>query len=116
MIVRRRKPPLRAEARIGYPGDFAPFAYFDGRAAAGSLVDVIDSASRRIGISPHYVVLDHSDATARLTDGSIDAFVPMAVTPARRQQFGFSRTLAMTGGAWFVIQKELLQALSAKSA
>ncbi len=88
--------------RIAHQTDFAPFVYVRNGKSAGLIVDILDAAAGREGITIVFVPVPFAELDSTLSDGRADAIVPIAITPERRKIYDFSSTLVMTGGAFFV--------------
>jgi ABC-type amino acid transport substrate-binding protein len=96
--------PVRANetVRIAHQTDFAPFVYVKDGKSQGLIVDILNAAAAREGITIIFVPVPFAQVDGSLTDGKADAITPLAVTPDRRKVYDFSSTLVFTGGALFV--------------
>ena len=87
--------------RIGYNGDFAPFAFEDAGQARGLAIDTTRSALGGAGLDADFTPFGLSKMFDALLDGAIDMLAGTGAAAARAEQFAFSRPLVATGGAWF---------------
>lgn len=96
--------PARANetVRIAYQTDFAPFVYVKNGKSEGLIVDILNAAAAREGITIIFVPVPFAQLDGTLTDGKADAITPLEVTPVRWKIYDFSSTLVATGGALFV--------------
>src|SRR5262245_44386111 len=85
--------------RFGYAADFAPFTHKSETGARGRLIELMEAALSQTRLRAQFVEITGSDVITSLADGSIDAFLPAAISPLRHRHVRFSRPLATTGGA-----------------
>src|SRR5262245_41521378 len=87
--------------RVGYSGDFEPYCRLDKGRARGVLIEIIGVALQLAHLRARFIEIRDGDWFERLSERSIDAYAPLAVTPERRA-LAFSRPLLTVGAAWFV--------------
>jgi hypothetical protein len=85
--------------RIAHQTDFAPFVYVKNGKSAGLIIDILNAAAAREGITIIFVPVPFAQLDATLTNGKADAITPLAITPDRKKKYDFSSTLVLTGGA-----------------
>jgi ABC-type amino acid transport substrate-binding protein len=88
--------------RIAHQTNFAPFVYVKDGKSQGLIIDIVNAAAAREGITIVFVPVPFAQVDASLTNGTANAITPLAITPDRRKKYDFSSTLVFTGGALFV--------------
>jgi ABC-type amino acid transport substrate-binding protein len=86
---------------LGYDPDFQPFTWQEEGAACGLAIEIVRAACGRAGIEVAFVPADLSRRTGQLARGAIGGLACLAVTPARLNEFEFSRPYLTTGAALF---------------
>ncbi len=67
--------------RIAHDADFAPLAFFDGRASRGLVVELLTDVLARIGHAPDFVIVPLAGHEAALRSGAVDALAFKAIVP-----------------------------------
>src|SRR5262245_10061732 len=69
--------------RFGYAADFAPFTFATDAGARGRLIETIEAALARTCFRADFTAVADGEVATRLEEGSLDAFVPAAISPTR---------------------------------
>jgi ABC-type amino acid transport substrate-binding protein len=91
-------------AVLGYNPDFAPFSWEDNGRPRGLVIARLEQLFTSAGIALHFVPLSLAQLMPQLASGHIDAIAVTAISPGRHGTLGFSKPLALSGGAWFALR------------
>jgi ABC-type amino acid transport substrate-binding protein len=89
---------------MGYNPDFAPFTWEENGRPCGFLIQRIRDLFASAGITLHFAPVPMAKLFPGLRSGDIDAIAVTAASTGRQGILGFSKPLAMSGGAWFALR------------
>ena len=89
---------------LGYNPDFAPFTWEEKGRPCGLVIQRLEHLFASAGITLHFSPLAMGKLVPHLANGNIDAIAVTAASAGRQGALGFSKPLALSGGAWFALR------------
>ena len=88
--------------QIAYNPDFAPFSKREESNVTGLIIDRLEKILQSSSIPYDFVATTLPKLIPDLESGKVDAIAALGITPERQNEFQFSKSVMVSGGAWFV--------------